>query len=318
MALVQYSDIKNSAIQTWYDNVLLRRAQPYEVHGNFGQTRPMPQNQGNTVLFRRYEDLGLAKTPLTEGTTPEGSNLSVTDVTAVLAQYGDYINITDIVDLESRDPVLTEAAELLGEQMGKTRDSLIRDFVVGDYYTESGDGGSGDYTAEDGGGSAISDTNIENAIDHLLTANARFLTSVVRPSTGYNTTPIRPAFVAIAHPNMRTSIESLTGFTPVSQYPSNENIMDGEWGAIKNIRFLLTTQAYASGEKSSNYVMPIFAQDAYGITELTGGAASNIVKDHGSAGAGDPLNQRATSGWKMLMTGTVLNPKFMTLIANTK
>ena len=38
--------------------------------------------------------------------------------------------------------------------------------------------------------------------------------------------------------------------------------------------------------------------EAYGTTELTGGGLEHIVKPLGSAGTADPLNQRATVGWK--------------------
>jgi len=273
----------------------------------------MPQNAGDKIHFRRYESLGLATTPLNEGTNPDGKNLSVTDIQAILDQYGDFVHITDQVDLMARDPVLTESAELLGEQMGKTRDVLVRDHVVGGYY--DGISGSG-YDEVDAGGDTLTTTDIENAIDKLLGNDARFITSAIRPSTGYNTTPIRPAFVAIINPDLRQTVAAMSGFVPVVEYPSNENILDGELGAYSNIRFIMSTQALGSGAKSSNYDIPVFATDAYGVTELTGGAATNIVKVSG--GTSDPLELRRTSGWKMLLTAMILNPKFMTMITNAK
>ena len=67
-----------------------------------------------------------ATTPLDEGITPAGSSLSVTD----RAQYGDFITITDKLDYQSQDPVLMEAAEILGDQMGDTLDQLTRDVLT--------------------------------------------------------------------------------------------------------------------------------------------------------------------------------------------
>jgi len=282
----------------------------------------MPQNAGDKIHFRRYESLGLATTPLNEGTNPDGRNLSVTDIQASLQQYGDYVHITDQVDLMARDPVLTETAELLGEQMGKTRDVLVRDAILRDYVERIQNDGE---SKVDVSGS-ISDAELETAVDDLLTADARFITGAIRPSTGYNTVPIRPAYVAIFNPNQRKAVEAFSDFVPVSEYPSNENVLDGEWGAVKNVRFVMSTQAdngeldtWLNNHSSlSSYtngkVLPIFAADAYGVTELTGGAAANIVKVQG--GTSDPLELRRTSGWKMLMTAMVLNPKFMTMIVN--
>lgn len=46
------------------------------------------------------------------------------------------------------------------------------------------------------------------------------------------------------------------------------------------------------------YSTLILGSDAYGVTEVSGGGLQHIVKQLGSAGTGDPLDQRATAGWK--------------------
>ena len=46
------------------------------------------------------------------------------------------------------------------------------------------------------------------------------------------------------------------------------------------------------------YATLIMGANAYGVTEITGGGLQHIVKQLGSAGTADPLNQRATVGWK--------------------
>lgn len=46
------------------------------------------------------------------------------------------------------------------------------------------------------------------------------------------------------------------------------------------------------------YVTLVLGADGYGTTEITGGGLEHIVKQLGSAGTGDPLNQRASVGWK--------------------
>jgi len=42
----------------------------------------------------------------------------------------------------------------------------------------------------------------------------------------------------------------------------------------------------------------------------------NIIKPLGSAGTADPLNQRATSGWKATFVAKILNNAFMTRIVS--
>ena len=55
-------------------------------------------SNSKTVIFRGFNRLALALTPLNEGVTPSGSNLTMNSVTAVLSQYGDFTVITDVAE----------------------------------------------------------------------------------------------------------------------------------------------------------------------------------------------------------------------------
>lgn len=59
------------------------------------------------------------------------------------------------------------------------------------------------------------------------------------------------------------------------------------------------------------YSTLIIGQNAYGVTEITGGGLQHIVKQLGSAGTADPLNQRATVGWKAMKTAERLIEQYM-------
>lgn len=54
-----------------------------------------------------------------------------------------------------------------------------------------------------------------------------------------------------------------------------------------------------------------FGKNAYGKTKITGGGLKTIIKQLGSAGTADPLDQRATIGWKALMTAKILVPEYI-------
>ena len=62
------------------------------------------------------------------------------------------------------------------------------------------------------------------------------------------------------------------------------------------------------------YSTLVLGADAYGTTEVEGGGLQNIVKQLGSAGSSDPLNQRATSGWKAIKTAEILVNEYMVRI----
>lgn len=65
------------------------------------------------------------------------------------------------------------------------------------------------------------------------------------------------------------------------------------------------------------YSTLIIADDAYGVTEVSGGGMQHIVKQLGSAGSADPLNQRATVGFKLLKTAEILVPQYIVRIEST-
>ena len=54
-----------------------------------------------------------------------------------------------------------------------------------------------------------------------------------------------------------------------------------------------------------------FGQDAYGVTEIEGGGLQTIVKQKGSAGTADPLDQRSSVGWKAMLTAEILIPEYL-------
>ena len=62
------------------------------------------------------------------------------------------------------------------------------------------------------------------------------------------------------------------------------------------------------------YATLVFGDNAYGTTSIEGGGLEHIVKQLGSSGADDPLNQRATVGWKASKVSVRLCEAFMVRI----
>ncbi len=60
-------------------------------------------NSGNQMVFRRYATLTAATVPLTDGQTPPGDSLSVTDFQAQIQWYGSFVTITDQVQYVVQD-----------------------------------------------------------------------------------------------------------------------------------------------------------------------------------------------------------------------
>lgn len=300
----------DSAVAVFYDRVLLMRAQPYLIHEVAAQVRNLPSGSSDTIKFRRYSSLTLATVPLVEGVTPSGQKLSKTDLTAKVSQYGDYVHVTDWVDLTVEDAVLTETNELLGEQMGKTRDVLVRDILAAcASSTDASNGSNGNTPTE------IHRTDVDAVVKTLLNSDADMITMVKSASTGVGTSPIRPAFIGLMNTNLIDDLEAVTGFISTTNYPSQDKVMQAEWGSTGNVRWLTSTQAHRDTVSSPNeYKLMILGQNAYGVTSIEAGVAKSIVKAFGSSGTADPLNQRATAGWKMPFVARILNDSFMHIL----
>ena len=106
-------------------------AEPELVHDQFGQKHPIPKNGGKTIEFRKYDPLPKALTPLTEGVTPDGRKLTMGVITSTVHQYGDYIELSDILLLTAIDNNLVQATRLLGSQAGRTLDTITREVLSG-------------------------------------------------------------------------------------------------------------------------------------------------------------------------------------------
>lgn len=304
-------------VNNFYDRTLLLRAIPLFVHTRWAQIRDIPRKSGTTVIkFRRYGNLSAATTALTEGTTPTGSQLSVTDITATVLQYGDFIQITDVLDYQSQDPVLMEAAEILGDQMGDTLDQLTRDVLnagTNVYYPASRVSRVTVAATE-----IITTALITKVVRVLKNNKARRMTKMVNATTGYGTSPLNASYIGICHPNVTYDLKAMTGWTSVEKYASTTGVMEGEVGKYDEVRFVETVNAKvftgAGAAGIDIYSTLVFGSDAYGTTRISGEAMQNIVKPLGSAGSADPLDQRATSGWKATFVAKILNDAFLVRI----
>ena len=291
-------------MKTYYSDYLIDTAEPELVHDQFGQKRPIPKNGGKSIEFRKYAPLVKQLTALTEGVTPAGQKLDVSTVTATVAQYGGYVELSDVLLLSAIDNNLVEATKLLGGQAGRTLDTITREVLAGNSNVAYA-------------GSATSFASIAQT-DVLTVADVK---KAVRALKIQNAPRINGAYVAIIHPDCAHDIMNDAEWKYPHQYQDTKNIYEGEIGMIAGVRFVETTEAkvWQKGTKRGTatnsacnvYATQFIADNAYGVTDIAGGGLQHIVKQLGSAGTGDPLDQRATAGWKAIKTAEILVPQYI-------
>ena len=287
--------------KTFYDKALIKEASANLVHDQFGQKRPIPANGGKTIEFRKFAPLTKALTPLTEGVTPDGKSLTVTAITATVSQYGDYITQSDVLELTAIDNTILEATELLGKQAGATLDTVVRNVMQS--------GTNVTYCPKVSADGTETAVNSRSGLDATCQLTVKVIQQVVAKLRAQNAPTINGKYVAIVHPYVAYDLMRDPEWIDAHKYAKPDNLYEGEIGEVSGVRFVQTTEAkiYADGV----FGTLIFGDGAYGVTEITGGGLQTIVKQKGSAGTADPLDQRSSVGWKAIKTAELLIPNYL-------
>lgn len=288
--------------KTFYERTLLERLLPQLNFYKDAQKKKLPKNQGRTMNFRKFNSLTAPSASLTEGVTPDGNDLDITTITAVVAQEGDYVLISDLIQMTGIDPVLTETSELLGEEAGVVIDNRIQTAISK---------GTNVYFA----GGATTRAGLETAETKHLTADD--IKKIVRKLKNANAKRFSDGFYHMqVDPDIAYDLMSDSAWIDVSKYAKPEQMVKGELGKMHGMKFFETTNlsvvdsSATAGTKISVHLAYAYGKDSYACVELDSGAGKPeiIVKPNGSAGSTDPLNQRASAGWKNCFTAVITQP----------
>lgn len=374
-------------MRTYYKDYLCDNANENLVHDQFGQKHPIPKGNGKTIEFRKYSPLPKATKPLAEGITPDGQELKVSTVTSTVSQYGGWVGIPDMLELTTIDTNMVQATEILGDQAGRTLDTVTREVLNGGtnvmYAPIVKDGVTQNVSARS---SLNGDCKL--SVDIILRAAAKLKNNLAKTING--------SYVGIIHPFVAYDLMRSEEWMDAHKYAAPENLFNGEVGKIGNVRFVESNEAkifrgedltasarnlsvktavsggtvitvneeisaedaekligrsiIVKGElreiadvksasagsatitvdsavtaSSGDTIYPgeggqdgvsvystlILGANAYGVTELENGGLEHIVKQLGSAGTADPLNQRASAGWKATKTAERLVENYM-------
>lgn len=305
----------------------LERGQLTAVWERFGMRSTQPLNSSLTAIFRRYNSLASAIAPMAEAVSPEGQQITTSDVTCRLYQFGDNIKFTDRMVLTHEDPWMGEMSGVMGEQGTETVE-LVRAGVckAGSNVTYAG-GETARTSVKEGPSRA----DLRNVVRGFYRNRARKLTEMVGPTPYISTEPIAPAFVAFCHPDMIPVLRTrLEGWTDWERYSQQGKTLPCEFGKCEEIRFCYTetlapwqsagastTGKYAAGIAVTTatacdvYPIVILARNAYGIRPLQGKGAVKVSVVNPTRSATDPHAQKGVMAWELYQGCVILNQTWM-------
>ena len=225
----------SAEMKTFYEKQLIETAQPALVHDQFGTQYPIPKNGGKTIEFRKIDSLPKALTQLTEGVTPQGNKLNVSKVIAEVGQYGDFVPISDMLDLTAIDPMMVETTKRLAGQASRTLDTITREVLTA---------GTNKVFAPKSDGTAV-ELREDVTADCELTP--RLIRLVAARLKRQNAPKIDDSYVAIIHPDIACDLMGNEEWIEAHKYAQPENIYFGEIGKIAGVRFVETTEAKVIG-----------------------------------------------------------------------
>ena len=278
-------------MKTFYDTALLENARETMVFTQFGEKQPL---KGNKVEWRKYNTFAKALTPLQEGVIPTGQTFGMTKIEAETTQHGDYVAVSDRLELESYDDVIFGATEEMGAAEGETYDTLTRNILVA--------GNSVMYCPSDAG-------DVANSREDLSEVNPLSPDIVNRAQTWLkkNKAPkINGSYVALIHPSVAYDLRNSEEWKEYHKYNDVAPIFKGEIGELHGVRFIETNNAkiWKNSDDKAVYATLFLGAKAFGILDPQGEGMEMIIKTKEQIGG--PLNQFGTIGYKFCHGAKIL------------
>lgn len=294
-------------VDMYYQRKTLTRVIAAFIYAQWGQQAKIPQHEGDTTKWRRWQNLIAQTVPLVEGEDPTPLLLSKTDLTQVVKEYGILTKQSSWLKFTGISSDQDEIANVILDNMKLTLDTLCRDVCAGTASYSTCSSGSPTTTY-------LNRTDIDTVVTTLVGQNAKMLTSTLVAGTGQGTSPIRAAYIALGHTVQRPRLDACSGFKHVSNYSNQGDIYPDEYGSVGDTRWILSTNAYYDG--SAYYHNLIIARDFFGNVKIDGNSANGpLIYTPPETYGG--LRRYSTLGWLANYACKLLNDNFGHVLRST-
>ena len=304
-------------MQLYYDRVFLTRAM-IELRHDFGaQVRPVPMNAGKSIVWTRFTPLAIVTAALSEGSNPSATDMTATNVSATLSEYGAYTTVSSLYSMTSIETGLKEHIEVHGQNAGESIDQLIRTEL------EANAGATGtSIQFPTGAASASSFSNI-HATDILTGLEIRRAVRTLKANKAQKFD--NGLYRGIVSSYVAMDLMGNSEWLDAHRYTTSDAIERGVIGKLHGVEFVETnngSRVLSTGFSTSatnvadTFYTWIFGKNAYGIVNLASISAPKVyVKNPSGNSTDNPLDLFSTVGWKMPFAVKTLNSTFLVAIA---
>ena len=311
---------------------ILAHAVPLEVLGKTGRQIPMPRNNSDTYVARRWLPYGASALnsstmnqffgnapgdrgnaiaqahQIQEGVTPPPDSIVPMDITVVVVQYGCLYGFTDKTYDLYEDDIPKAMIEQIGERVTLVNEMIIWGALRG--CTNAYFGGAGSSVGTVNGGLTLG--MIRKIAKNLQANHGKPVNKMLKSGPNFGTDAVTEGYTVYCHTDLEPDIRDLPNFTEAARYASGTP-MPNEIGKVERFRFITSPDLPAiqdggaaigasglystSGTSIDVYPFIVTAQDAWGQIALRGkDSLSPTFLPPGEKSKADPLGQRGYAG----------------------
>jgi N4-gp56 family major capsid protein len=292
-------------IPNYWDTVLGENLYPNLYFYQFGTKRTVPRNFGNTIKIPRLkkQNIVFAINSASEGVPIGTCPISDQFISGGMNQFAGAYKHSDVLVMTALSDVIELSLIDIARDIARRIDRSIRNALSGiglEHFSNPLSGG------------IEFNTHASMLHSNAILKPADIIYSVVTLDNVNNPRPPDNHYPAIIHPvsvyDLQTNLSG-GAWLDVTKYTEGnaDRIYLGEVGRLYGARFITSSdiKRQALSDQSTSGVQEyMFAPDSYYVTEISDMTAKTYVKQLGSAGTADPVNQQATVGAKVYF-GTV-------------
>jgi len=312
MTLETTTKFVTEEIRQYYERKMLDVAKTDIVFERYGKPAKIPAREGKSAQWRRFEKITVTAGSYTllEGTAPLSTAATIAAVSASISQYGQWSEITDVLETQAIDPLISGYTEAYGEAMAVGRDIVVRaEFSNATTIQYAGTahqvGTSG--TGSVGSGNYMNAAEVMESKRTLRRAGAK---------------KIGPNYIMFIHPDNEHDLfqdpDIVDAFQYARERAGSNPLFTGEIGDYMGVKFISTNNLLIHSSYgmsgADTYECVMFGDGFYGITDLAALPPKIIIHPRGTGGHSDPLDQKSTVGWKCAMATKILNNDFGVLV----